>query len=102
MAPYATLDQTKREIRVLLIQPGNWDDPINCSLETVSLACNPHYEALSYVWGDPHVTESIRMDGAEVQITINLNDALRRLRTTHRTRTVWVDALCINQQDDQE
>jgi hypothetical protein len=58
----------------------------------------PYYEALSYVWGDPTVTELILVDGQEVQVTTNLK-ALRRLRWVTRARPLWIDALSINQSD---
>ncbi|KAK6613565.1 het domain protein [Botrytis cinerea] len=61
------------------------------------------YEALSYVWGSfddpPHF---IYINGNSLSITANLHAALRRLRNHNLERVIWVDALCINQQDDQE
>ncbi|KAF7918004.1 uncharacterized protein EAE98_010032 [Botrytis deweyae] len=61
------------------------------------------YEALSYVWGGfddpPHC---IYIDGGSLSITANLHAALLRLRNHTLERVIWVDALCINQQDDQE
>ncbi|KAF7943820.1 uncharacterized protein EAE97_005890 [Botrytis byssoidea] len=61
------------------------------------------YEALSYVWGGiddpPH---SIYINGNSLSITANLHAALLRLRNHTLERVMWVDALCINQQDDQE
>lgn len=58
------------------------------------------YEALSYVWGDPTVTETIRLDGDSVlQLTSSIADVLRRVRLPSRTRTVWADQICVNQKD---
>ncbi|KAF7958399.1 hypothetical protein EAE96_001948 [Botrytis aclada] len=61
------------------------------------------YEALSYVWGgfdDPPYC--IYINGDSLFITANLYAALLRLRNHTLERVIWVDALCINQQDDQE
>ena len=44
---------------------------------------------------------SITVNGLSVPVTANLHSALRRLRA-ERVECVWVDALCINQQDDEE
>jgi hypothetical protein len=35
-------------------------------------------------------------------VTINLWYAVRALRYIHRHRTLWVDVICINQEDDKE
>ena len=60
---------------------------------------NSGYEALSYVWGDPEDTVSILCSGCEVKVTRNLGTALKYLRNTKGVRQLWVDAICINQQD---
>ncbi len=59
-------------------------------------------EALSYAWGLPHLTHSVILNGEKTAVTLNLHDALRRLRRRLRSRHLWVDALCINQTDDRE
>jgi hypothetical protein len=41
----------------------------------------------------------ISCNGNEVQVTKNLYEALRRLRRESEERTLWIDALCINQSD---
>jgi hypothetical protein len=56
------------------------------------------YRALSYYWGDRSITRPIMVDGHLVQVTTNLEEALRELRL-HKVTTLWVDALCINQED---
>jgi hypothetical protein len=59
------------------------------------------YAALSYAWGDAADTVDIFVDGAPVKVTRNLEVVLRMLRDNKRMRgeQLWVDALCINQED---
>ncbi|KAJ6198605.1 heterokaryon incompatibility protein-domain-containing protein [Bipolaris maydis] len=42
------------------------------------------------------------MDGEIIEVTCNLEAALRRIRNTEKAKLLWVDALCINQQDTKE
>ncbi|KAL5329485.1 hypothetical protein ACEPPN_002999 [Leptodophora sp. 'Broadleaf-Isolate-01'] len=60
------------------------------------------YAALSYVWGDAYDTVPIKMNGQEVHVQRNLEAALRILSSRaefHGQYRLWVDALCINQND---
>ncbi|EWY84622.1 hypothetical protein FOYG_12052 [Fusarium oxysporum NRRL 32931] len=99
---YQPLDLAKRQIRILHILPGQYGDPVRCTLHAMSLYDNPCYEALSYSWGDPYICHVIEVDGQEATVTRNLYNALRRLRFVDKTRYVWADALCINQADTAE
>ncbi|KAK8040034.1 hypothetical protein PG993_008445 [Apiospora rasikravindrae] len=87
------------DIRLLDILPGRAGETPSISLRTANLSDEPDYEALSYVWGDVQKTEQILCNGHPVQVTTNLRDALRQLRFPDRPRTLWADALCINQSD---
>lgn len=67
------------------------------------------YETLSYAWGaisfnGSHLTEMIFIDSMPLQVTAQLNRALRRIRQLRRLVGLirWVDAVCINQRDLQE
>ena len=70
----------------------------------------PNYEALSYTWGSVKNPVAARVlstgksgEAYETfQIGQNLACALRHLRFTDRPRMLWVDAVCINQQDIDE
>ncbi|KAI3395932.1 hypothetical protein diail_643 [Diaporthe ilicicola] len=67
------------------------------------------FEALSYCWGreDPATQESVTIiDGPSDRSTLavgrNLASALRHLRPEQQSRTLWIDAICLNQSDDDE
>ncbi|KAM0418894.1 hypothetical protein ACHAPT_012159 [Fusarium lateritium] len=64
------------------------------------------FEALSYVWGSPVDPEDISVEVTSqptsyeiLSVGQNLAKALRHLRQEATTRTLWIDALCINQRD---
>ena len=103
MAPfqYSPLAEDKRHIRILTVKPtSTWDQIIECELKTVSLDDdNLFFEALSYVWGTSTAPGRILLHGTEHNVTRNLEDALRHLRHSDRPRSLWVDAVCINQDD---
>ncbi|KAK7742132.1 hypothetical protein SLS53_004718 [Cytospora paraplurivora] len=99
---YTKFESVHDQIRLLTIRPGSWLETIECSLEIVCLDNNPDYEALSYVWGDDLVRIPIKVDGNRFYITYNLFLALRRLRCQDTYRVMWIDAICINQKDNDE
>lgn len=99
---YDNLDPSIHEIRLVTILPGSWRSKIRCEVHAVSLDTKPKYETLSYVWGDASHQCPILIGDKIFWATINLWMALRRLRTPHEPRVMWIDAICINQQDDQE
>lgn len=87
-------------IRLLSLEPR--DDRVTLSLFPASLEDKPYYEAISYTWGDRNKRKEIRCGDQLVTVPENLYDALRHLRYTDRVRTLWVDAICINQVDTVE
>ena len=104
--PYSSLLPGPNSIRLLRLRPPKDETaPIKCQLFDYSLDESdkrpPQYEALSYVWGDLEKTLPIFIDERRFNVTENLHAALRRLRD-RSIEWVWVDAICINQQDRQE
>ncbi|KAF2874341.1 heterokaryon incompatibility protein-domain-containing protein [Massariosphaeria phaeospora] len=91
-------------IRILKLEPGSWDDPINCSLFLVDISTDPlNYEAISYVWGDGRDRRNVVCNGQRISVTRNLFDALQIFRQSQTApRLLWADALCINQKDTGE
>ncbi|KAI1114124.1 heterokaryon incompatibility protein-domain-containing protein [Nemania sp. NC0429] len=87
-------------IRILsLTASESFTDPINVSLSTVSLVNPPTYEALSYCWGDASDLGLIFCDDKPFPVTKNLESALRHLRQSQGDRVLWIDAICINQEN---
>ncbi|CAI6331667.1 unnamed protein product [Periconia digitata] len=96
---YPPLHSTKDSIRVLKLHPGCARDTIKCNLNTVAFSEKPEYEALSYAWGNSGSTKSIMVNGSRVKVKENLWQALGQLRHATKPRVLWIDSLCINQDD---
>ena len=95
----------ENEIRLLIIHSGTFDDALRISLKTASLFSSTlePYQAVSYAWGDVSRVECIDCDGVPTDTIItNLAHALRYIRSDSQPRTLWADAVCINQADLEE
>ncbi|KAH8746750.1 heterokaryon incompatibility protein-domain-containing protein [Hyaloscypha finlandica] len=99
--PYPPLSAHPKSRRLVTLIPGEFDGRIRCVLFVVNDA-HDAYEALSYVWGNPQQTTPILLNGRDFPVTTSLSTALRYLRHGTIERTLWVDAICINQSDVQE
>lgn len=83
-------------------------DPINYDLRLHSQApSSSHpFEALSYVWGLDNMTGAVVVRTPEgpkmLRVTANLQEALVHLRHNNSTRSLWIDAICLNQADASE
>ena len=96
---YEKLDSDKREIRVAILKPGEGDQDVSLVLVTAPIKKIISYEALSNTWGDPAITRTATVSGQPFEVTENLYAALRPMRYPEGLRTLWIDALCINQVD---
>ena len=86
-------------IRLLILHPGKFGSQISCSLREYRLNEEPQYEALSYCWGDQTQSFPILCNKRCIPAFHNLLTALHYLRSDTAPRTLWIDALCINQKD---
>lgn len=62
----------------------------------------PLYTALSYVWGTDKPSTAVLINGKLVLVRKNLAAALRHLRQIDCSLNIWIDAICINQDDKEE
>jgi hypothetical protein len=91
-------------IRVLDVLSEDITEPgdIRVRLRSVRLE-EASYDAISYTWGHPAKTRGIVIGNKWLPVTENafevLGDRISRLGST---RTLWIDCICINQEDDDE
>ncbi len=108
---YKRLDFDTYEIRILVMDPISDETSscdLRCQIQHESLISPTPYLALSYCWGPVEPRKEVILDGLKQGITPNLYDTLQEVRRHHyRSKRhnpirLWVDALCINQNDNQE
>ncbi len=87
------------DIRIVHLLPGTGEGPICCIIETAGGDNPAGYSALSYTWGDTSATAAITLNGQPFTVTENLLSALRHLRNPDNAISLWIDAICINQND---
>ncbi|KAN0113261.1 Heterokaryon incompatibility protein (HET) domain containing protein [Hyaloscypha variabilis] len=122
---------SKSSIRLLRILSGPSEQVLRSSLEVVDLSDTPEpsYDCLSYTWGNPlyqkilppqdgrEITDErkfrIECDGLIICVAENLLEALSQLSRNglestsgpqrwQRQDRIWVDAICIHQEDMEE
>ena len=103
---YRALDVTKRNFHLLKLHPGSFKEAISCTLEEHSIVSEPGYDALSYTWQPIFQKRFIRVGDEtgvyQLRIGRNLWAALFHLRNLENSRLLWVDAVCIDQNNIQE
>lgn len=90
------------ELRILVIEPGRSNDPLRGIIAHRKLGDPGNsYTALSYVWGSSKRNRILHMcgSGQYVKITKNAEKMLLSLRHQKEERRVWIDGICINQDD---
>ncbi|KAI1077748.1 heterokaryon incompatibility protein-domain-containing protein [Whalleya microplaca] len=126
---YTYLKISADQVRLLLLSKGRPGDPVYCSLKTMNISrlagAQLAYQALSYSWGQDVASKEIFLKDIDVPsnsgniddlfriasvqamprryyVRPNLSAALNRLRSETTDLWFWIDAICINQNDDSE
>jgi hypothetical protein len=103
---YRPLDRSMNEIRLLRISPQAQNAKHKllpaCHIFHAYLPQEPHYVALSWVWGDQASKRVILVDDSPVYVTTNLYDAMMALRPVSKYLVIWIDFLSIDQTNDDE
>lgn len=106
--PYVPLDKNKREIRLVALKSGFGSEPLKCTVRTITIneawrlkwrGYSYEFKALSYAWGPSKPTKTMYLQGIQIQVRENLWQALHHLRSPERELCMWIDAICINQDD---
>ena len=77
--------------------------PLYGTLRLVDLRDSPSFTALSYVWGESSPTRDVVWcNSTAVPVTKSCYEAVCALRHIYGAMTIWIDAICINQEDEAE
>jgi hypothetical protein len=106
---YRALDESAKEIRLLRMTFDPERETAVPKLELLHSELQPglNFIAISYAWGSQEVQKTVTIDEHAVSVGENLYALLKQLPTLPRHSQVkrhsfWIDAICINQQDDVE
>lgn len=101
---YRALSPSTQEIRLLSISNSLHGNLIVCNTQTVSLkdaSTKFRFVVLSYRWGAAHASHEIILNGHSFYVRPNLWSFLNVIREQPEM-ILWIDALCINQNDIEE
>lgn len=91
------------DMRLFVLFPGEYDDPLRGCICHIPFDSAGPYRALSYVWGPDHQSErNLVTPNGVLKIKATLGAAFQRIRQKKKELVLWVDAICINQEDTKE
>lgn len=108
-ALYIPLEEERRDTRLLrvtrLAQSDEKETSFVAQLVHVALDDNPTYLAISYAWGEKSIVgHFLDSDGVETPLGYSkvILDVVSALVPPGATLHLWIDAICINQDDPYE
>ncbi|KAL1877413.1 hypothetical protein Daus18300_002397 [Diaporthe australafricana] len=106
---YTPLDEQRREVRLLEVsrpaQSDGQESTVAARLVQAALDDNPTYLAISYAWGEASVAGYFcDPDGIETRLGYSkvTLEIVSTLVAPGSTLYLWIDSVCINQEDNDE
>ncbi|KAH8706104.1 heterokaryon incompatibility protein-domain-containing protein [Phaeosphaeriaceae sp. PMI808] len=114
--PYHLQPLKSREIRLLINTSSHapqtrnattgclHDEPLNFVTRRYKLHETPEFDAISYVWGTASASISVQVNGSPLLVTPSVREMLEHLHLyrPHMGRPIWIDAICIDQENVEE
>ena len=102
-ALFPKLDVDRREVRLLKLERStDRARPIVCQHVVVPLDSRPHFEAISWCWGERWDAMTISLNAQAYEAPGSVVTLLQALRYPDSDRLLWIDALSIDQRDKAE
>ena len=113
LKPYTYKSLLRPEsIRVLNVYPAtDFSAPLLCEIHhddrkgiLNDFSRERYYNTVSYTWGEAIFSHHIICDDGTslLKVTAHVDSMLRYLRKSHRSVLLWIDAICLNQEDNNE
>lgn len=107
LSPYTYAPLQPNHIRILVPDPFRKPAGLCWTIQFLDITSihDVKFEALSYAWGSQATTYPIILNGKRFTVHHNLYTALPFLSVRGNVqlyRPLWIDAICINQSDDEE
>ncbi|KAK3177980.1 hypothetical protein OEA41_000112 [Lepraria neglecta] len=119
---YQPLNEAEKQIRIFRLAPGKAGEPVRGTLSITSInrfqrskgpiyhdcyvkrepSSDINWNALSYVWGSFARNKILIISSKTLAITQSLCVTLQYLRDPDKGRFLWIDQICINQEDENE
>lgn len=100
--PQNGLRDGDQPFRLLNLQPGSVNDPIEVELQAYNVKEAPAYETISYRWATDGESRKIRCNGCTFQVPTNVLQVLTELRGRETAKLLWIDVICIDQSNLRE
>jgi len=108
-----TLPSPKDHIRLLKLKPsnptadrnddnGHFNADIDGEVVVANISDPPSHQAVSYTWGGGERNSVISFPDSKLLVTETLDCAIWHLRKRDREVTLWIDQVCINQNDSEK
>jgi len=96
--------ESAQHIRLLKLAPKPpylWNPPA-CTIVHVNISDPIFYVVVSYTWELRADWADISLDGYSLRVRGNISDLLTALQRPNEDMLLWIDAICINQADEDE
>ncbi|KAI0971467.1 putative heterokaryon incompatibility protein [Xylaria arbuscula] len=90
------------EIRLLKLPKSIPWNPIHCELAAIQIDKVPEFETISYTWGTQLVAKPFILNGKRFMASERVYSILHDRASCLKTRYIWIDSVCINQDDEDE
>ncbi|CAN9136114.1 unnamed protein product [Alternaria alternata] len=97
--------QELRQNQIRLLTTKWINGSIEIDIDQYTLTEDLDYDAISYVWGSAPASVTVKCNGRPLVVTstaLEMLNYLHRYQKNTTARKMWIDAICINQDDEQE